>query len=93
TGYGLILDCDVESGEALEADKLYAYYPERGPVAHTLPDENLLQVHGKTLMSLAGQRIEDKTVLPEAKRLMRYLIAWHMGGKPLKTRELFKQQL
>jgi recombinational DNA repair protein (RecF pathway) len=44
-------------------------------------------------MSLAGQRIEDKTVLPEAKRLMRYLIAWHMGGKPLKTRELFKQQL
>lgn len=93
TGYGLILDCDVESGEPVDTDKLYAYYPDRGPVEHGIVDENLLKIQGKTLLALAGASIEDKTILPEAKRLMRYLISWRMGGKPLKTRELFKHHL
>lgn len=91
TGYGLILDCDVESGEHIKAGKLYAYYPDRGPVETAVFDDNLLKVHGETLLSLASTSINDKSVLPEAKQLMRYLISWHMGGKPLKTRELFKQ--
>ena len=93
SGYGLILDCDVESGEYIDADKLYAYYPDKGPVEHGIDDENLMQVHGKTLLALASDTLDDESILPEAKRLMRYLIAWYMGGKPLKSRDLFQQQL
>lgn len=93
TGYGLILDCDVENGAVIDANKLYNYYPDRGPVESSKTDDNLLQLHGKTLLALASDNLADNSILPEAKRLMRYLISWHMGGKPLKTRELFKQQL
>ena len=93
TGYGLIFDCDVETGESIEPGKLYNYHPDKGPVRATLPDETLLQIRGKTLLELSKDIITDATILPEAKRLMRYLINWYMGGKPLKTRELFKQYL
>ena len=93
TGYGLILDCDVTTGQKIEPDKSYAYYPERGPIELQVEDENVMQIHGKTLLALSGEFIEDKKILSEAKQLMRYLISWHMGGKPLKTRELFKQCL
>ena len=58
-----------------------------------MPDDSLLQIRGRTLLELNNDRIVEATILPEAKRLMRYLINWHMGGKPLKTRELFKQYL
>jgi DNA repair protein RecO (recombination protein O) len=93
TGYGLILDCDVETGDAIQPDQRYAYYPDKGPVMMSIPDENIMQVHGKTLLGLNENIISDQAILPEAKRLMRYLISWHMDGKPLKTRELFKQHL
>ena len=91
TGYGLITDCDVDTGEPIEPDMLYAYYPGKGPIKSGVADENLMQVSGSTLLGLSEDSIRDMSILPEAKRLMRYLISWHMGGKPLKTRELFKQ--
>lgn len=90
-GYGLILEHDADSGAAIEADKLYTYYPAKGPVISQKTDNSLLQIHGSTLLGLATGNISDTAILPEAKRLMRYLITWQMGGKPLKTRELFKQ--
>lgn len=93
TGYGLIFDCDVDSGEPIEADKLYTYQPDKGPVMAIAPDESQMQIRGKTLLALNKEKITDTAILPEAKRLMRYLITWYMGGKPLKTRELFKQYL
>ena len=93
TGYGLILDCEVNTGHKIESDKWYVYYPERGPIEWQVKDENLIKIQGKTLLALSGKSVEDETILPEAKQLMRYLISWHMGGKPLKTRALFKQYL
>ena len=93
TGYGLIFECDAESGEAIEPGRLYTYLPGKGPVMSEAPDEELMQIRGSTLLALSKNEITDASVLPDAKRLMRYLISWHMGGKPLKTRELFKQFL
>lgn len=93
SGYGLIFDCDVESGDSIDPDKMYTYHPDKGPVMSAVSDEMLLQIKGRTLIELSKDRITDATILPEAKRLMRYLINWQMGGKPLKTRELFKQYL
>ncbi|MEJ2142489.1 MAG: DNA repair protein RecO [Gammaproteobacteria bacterium] len=93
TGYGLIFDCDVESGEDIKPDRIYTYFPAKGPVLSDCHDEDLMQISGRTLLALNQDKITDAEILPEAKRLMRYLISWHMGGKPLKTRALFKQFL
>ena len=93
TGYGLLFDYDAETGEPVEEDKLYTYQPDKGPVISNAPDASELQIQGKTLLALNQDKITDPSILPEAKRLMRYLVNWYMGGKPLKTREMFKQYL
>lgn len=93
TGYGLLFDCDAETGEPVEEDKLYTYQPDKGPVISYVPDASELQIQGRTLLALNQDKITDPSILPEAKRLMRYLVSWYMGGKPLKTREMFKQYL
>ena len=93
TGYGLLFDCDAETGKPVEEDKLYTYQPDKGPVISYVPDASELQIQGRTLLALNQDKITDPSILPEAKRLMRYLVSWYMGGKPLKTREMFKQYL
>lgn len=88
-GYGLILDHDVENGKPLQTETYYWYYPERGPVASNKSEAgNPLVIQGKTLLALQQGRLEEKTILLEAKQFMRAIINHHLGGRPLKTREL-----
>jgi len=97
-GYGLVLDHEVSSGEVLQADQLYCYQPEHGPRAFT-PErdcENGLPVHGCTLLALQHGNLyatgKNDLILREAKALMRMNLARHLGAKPLKSRELYRQQ-
>ncbi len=91
-GYGLILDHDVASGEAIESDASYTYLPERGPVRHHGPDKEGLLIHGRTLLALAQDRYPDRQTRQEAKRLIRAVLAVQLGERPLKSRELFQPQ-
>jgi len=43
------------------------------------------------LLNLQENKLSEKVELRDAKRLMRKLIDYHLGGKILKSRELFKQ--
>ncbi len=98
-GYGLVLDHEVSSGEVLQPDRLYCYQPEHGPRALDpgRDCENGLPVHGCTLLALQHGDLYATTdkhdlILHEAKSLMRVNLACHLGGKPLKSRELYRQQ-
>ena len=97
-GYGLVLDHDVSSGEVLQADQLYCYQPEHGPRTFTPEQgcENGLPVHGCTLLALQHGNLyaanRNDLILREAKALMRMNLARHLGAKPLKSRELYRQQ-
>ncbi len=101
-GYGLILDHDVSSGAILQAQQLYCYQPERGPlIIESEQDcENGLPVHGYTLLALQRGHLNAADVdtdyyplmLREAKTLMRINLARHLGAKPLQSRELYIQQ-
>jgi len=97
-GYGLVLDHEVSSGEVLQPDRLYCYQSEHGPRALDPGQdcENGLPVHGCTLLALqhGDLYVTDKydLILREAKSLMRMNLAHHLGGKPLKSRELYRQQ-
>jgi DNA repair protein RecO (recombination protein O) len=51
-----------------------------------------IAVHGASLLALACECLEDEAVLGEAKRLMRALLARHLGGRPLTSRDLFRPQ-
>jgi DNA repair protein RecO (recombination protein O) len=91
-GFGLVLDHDVQDGTALQPGQLYRYLPERGPMMAATANGEGIAVHGASLLALACECLEDEAVLGEAKRLMRALLARHLGGRPLTSRDLFRPQ-
>lgn len=91
-GYGLQLAVDVQSGEPLQADAQYCYYPEQGPVvAMTEEQSGYPLLSGRTLLAIRDNEYQDPQVLREAKILMRFLLSQHLDNRPLKSRELYWQ--
>jgi DNA repair protein RecO (recombination protein O) len=90
-GYGLLLDCEAQHGEALEPQRYYDYHLESGPVAVAGRDAPGFIFPGSSLLALAREELIAPEVLHDAKRLMRAALNLYLGGKPLKSRELFKR--
>lgn len=88
-GYGLLLDHVADSGEPVEADALYRYELETGPVAVVQAPAHGLCLHGSSLLSLAADQLQDAQSLSECKRLMRAALGLYLGERKLKTREVF----
>jgi DNA repair protein RecO (recombination protein O) len=87
-GYGLLLDRTADTNEPIKQQQIYDYQIEYGPVAAS--GETGGKIHGQTLISLHhGERL-DKQGRLEAKQLMRRVINYYLGDKPLKSRELFQ---
>ena len=89
-GYGLTLQHDA-AGAPIEADSLYRYEIEHGPVKLLSSDGSALLLRGKTLIDLARDDYSDARSLTEAKPLMRTLIAHYTGGRELESRKIFKE--
>ncbi len=92
TGYGLILDHDVETGEVIHSGAQYCYHIERGPV-RTVDTTAGVLIDGATLLALQDENLQGAEQLKQAKQLMRAIIAHQLGDKPLKTRELAMQKV
>jgi DNA repair protein RecO (recombination protein O) len=86
-GYGPRLD-DDDQGQAINAERRYTYDVEQGPSVDLAGKRNTLG--GSTLLALARQSQMNQTELSEAKRLMRSIIHYHLNGRPLRSRELFR---
>jgi DNA repair protein RecO (recombination protein O) len=91
-GYGLLLTHEGESGEMVDAQSRYCYYPEFGPQRAAPGDNECLSVHGATLLALEQGGEGDQRTRSEAKRLMRMILSRYLGPKPLASRELFRQR-
>jgi DNA repair protein RecO (recombination protein O) len=48
-------------------------------------------VAGSTLLALAADHPLQGAAAREARELMRQVLAHHLGGRPLKSRELFRR--
>lgn len=88
-GYGLLLDRTADTNEPIQADQIYEYHLEHGPVV-AVGNGSAIAIHGRTLISLYRGEILDSQGESEAKQLMRRVIGYYMGDKPLKSRELFQ---
>ncbi len=94
-GFGLRLDVDSASGEPVEALASYRYVPGSGPVR--VSDESGSggesepgrRVSGAALQALQSGSI-DPQHLAELKKLMRSLLQFHLGDKPLASQALFR---
>jgi len=90
-GYALSLRHDSVSGEPIRRESVYEYILEQGPVEVAVPaDAARLRVHGRTLLGLHNREAMDQATLAESKGLMRRILAFYLGDKPLKSRELFR---
>ena len=93
-GYGLLLEREHGERDPIESDAMYDYVLEQGPVRIRHPELGArvqgVRVRGSSLLALAAERLEDSTVLREAKALMRAALAPHLGDKPLQSRRLFQ---
>ena len=70
------------------AERSYRYRVELGAVPEGQGDEGL-PVRGSTLLALAAGRLSDPEGAREAKRLMRYVLQYYLGDRPVASRTLF----
>jgi DNA repair protein RecO (recombination protein O) len=89
-GFGLVLDHDVHDGEPIQAEHLYRYVPEHGPVPEHAAEGEGIAVQGASLLALASERLVDEAALRDLKHLMRAMLARHLGDRPLTSRGLFR---
>ena len=86
-GYGLLTHQEADTGEAIIASAQYHYIREFGPSRQSQAG---CLVSGGVLLALEAEQLSSADQLQEAKRLMRFLLAPHLGEKPLYTRALYQ---
>ena len=89
-GYALNLDHDTETTAPLRPRQRYDYRVERGlvPVSDR---EGPMVFTGAEIDAIRNQQFSDPAVLKNAGSLLRYVIAYHLDGKELKSRKVLKE--
>jgi DNA repair protein RecO (recombination protein O) len=71
----------------VRADLVYVVDPDRGPRPERASDQSP-RVAGKTLLDMEREDYRDAATQSQSKQLMRFLLAHHLGGAPLNTRQI-----
>ncbi|WP_034947039.1 DNA repair protein RecO [Erwinia oleae] len=88
-GYGIdFLHC-AGSGEEVTDAMTYTYREERGFTASLVMGNKTFT--GRELRALSERSFPDRDTLRAAKRFTRMALRPYLGGKPLKSQELFRQ--
>ncbi|MBT8144705.1 MAG: DNA repair protein RecO [Gammaproteobacteria bacterium] len=85
-GYGLQLTV-TEQGQPVEADRTYTYRTEVGVVLSAAATDPQQTIAGRTLLALAAERLDDAD-LAAARSLLRGVLDFYLGPRPLKVREV-----
>lgn len=90
-GYGIdFLHC-AGSGLPVDESMTYQYRAEKGFIASLVKDN--LTFYGRDLLAFDRLEFTDESVLQAAKRFTRIALKPYLGDKPLKSRELFTQNV
>ena len=91
--FSYVAEGSLQSGCAVVSDKTYVYRPGVGFIEAEPKPNNVKCYTGQQLLQLAArehlQQDAPVDLLRAAKTLFRQAIQHHLGGKPLKSRELF----
>ena len=86
-GYAVNVQHESVSRAPLDPARFYEYRMEEGPVP-VERSEGPLVFTGAQLAAIAEQQFDDRAILGAASRLLREVIAHHLGGKELKSRKV-----
>ncbi|HSR01885.1 MAG TPA: DNA repair protein RecO [Methylophilaceae bacterium] len=85
-GYAVPLHVD-EYGVPISEEREYRYEAEYGACALSVSQKGI-NVSGKTLLDMAQDDYVCMQTQQQSKKLMRYLLTYYLGDKPLHTRQL-----
>lgn len=88
-GYGIAFDCVSDGHAPLKGEEKYSYFNEHGFALANLEDGGANIFLGSDLMAIDHDDYSSLEALKAAKRLFRMVLTPLLGGKPLKSRELF----
>ena len=89
-GYAVGLDHEAGTHENLTSDRFYDYRIEQGPV-RVERREGPMVFRGSVLQAIGARQFDDAEVLKAAGRLLREVIAYHLGGKELQSRKVLRE--
>ncbi|MCL9781520.1 DNA repair protein RecO [Vibrio sp. S4M6] len=89
-GYGVDFFYCAGSGEVIEPSMTYRFREQKGFIASVRKDH--LTFLGEELIAMGERHFVSKNQLKAAKRFTRIALKPYLGGKPLKSRELFSIQ-
>ena len=87
TGVAADLSRSTVTRSSLTLEGLYVVDPERG-AREAGAGEVWPVVLGKTLLDMEREDYTDPATQAQSKQLMRFLLAHHLGGQPLNTRQI-----
>lgn len=85
-GYALTLDCEANTGKAVDPERYYRFLPDYGPLP-TLAGEPGA-VSGAALLAMACEDWSSEQTLAAAKRVLRAALEAQLGPRGLRTRAL-----
>lgn len=88
-GYALNLDHDTGTQAPLSAASSYVYRPEQGPAAAS-DASGPMTFSGSDLIAIRDGNFSRPETLRSAGRLLREVIAFHLGGRELKSRKVLR---
>lgn len=89
-GYGLELECDVDTGEPIEPGRCYRVEAERGVYLSSGTAADPDTYLGRDLIALRDGSLGDEQALRSAQRLLGGLLELYLGDRPLKTRAVMR---
>jgi DNA repair protein RecO (recombination protein O) len=89
-GYGFRWG-ETDQGAGVQAQQRYCYDPQQGIVA-VPTGQSIGGLSGEALLALDAGDLESAEARRTAKRVMRTLIDFLLQGRPLKSRDLFRNQ-
>lgn len=87
-GYALTLTEEAGSGQPVRADQSYRFIIEQGVVSHRA--DTGIAIDGQALLDMAADNYQNRQSARQSKHLMRQLLNYYLGGRPLHTRELIQ---
>lgn len=92
-GYGLNLAADPGTGEAVDPDARYLFHVDSGPERAARDAGHGLLVAGSSLLAMANGEFDDREVARDAQRILRQALDRHLGGRPLKSRDVLREMV
>jgi DNA repair protein RecO (recombination protein O) len=92
-GYGINFIYDYK-GDDILASRQYTFAHEQGfmPIqTNTEIKKSVLVCDGQSLLEIADNNFQSLKTKQIAKQLMRTILAYYLGGKPLYSRQLFQR--